>query len=169
MKKKKIPSKNYVILLGIIILVICACFAANNLYHAYKENKVRTSPLATKQVLYADLKNTTKEMNADTFLVISYLENESVHSSEKDIKKVLNKYNLLDNVIYLDITDYRNNQNFFEELNTTLNLTGNLQVKKFPAVVYYKEGIPTYMIDSKDHLLSSGDFEQLIEMYELAS
>ena len=87
MAKRKIPPINYVILFGIFVLVICACFAANNLYNVIRENRISTSPLATKQVLYEDLRNTTQEINADTFLVISYVQDDEVHENEVEIEK----------------------------------------------------------------------------------
>lgn len=169
MSRRKIPTKNYVILFGIIVLVICACFASYNLYNVYQDYKISQSPLSTKEVLYEDLKNATKEIDADTFLVISYVEDKDVHHNELEIKKMLNKNNLLDNVMYLDITDYRSDEKFVNELNQTLKLKDKLAVKKFPAVVYYKEGVATKTIDSTTHLLNKGDFQQLIDMYELAS
>lgn len=169
MSKKSIPTKNYIILFGIIILVICACFASFNLYNIYQENKVRTSPLANKEVLYEDLKNTTIEIDADTFLVISYTQNREIYNNENEIKKYLNKNNLIDNVMYLNISEYISEPNFINDLNKTLKLEDNLKIKKFPALIYYKEGIATYKIDSTDHLLNKGDFEQIIDMYDLAS
>lgn len=167
--KRKIPTKNYFILLGIIILVISACFATYNLYNIYQENKIKTSPLAIKEILYEDLKNATKEIDADTFLVISYVENKEVHKNEVAIKKMLKKKDLLDNIMYLNVTDYMNEEKFLDELNTLLKLKDNNRIDSMPALVYYKEGVAVKTIDSKDHLLNVGDFEQLIDMYELAS
>lgn len=169
MSKKSIPPKNYLILFGIVLLVICACFAAYNLYNIYQENKVRTSPLANKEVLYEDLKNATIEIDADTFLVISYIQNREIHNNENEIKKYLNKNNLLDNVMYLNISEYINEPNFMDDLNKTLKLSENLKITTFPALIYYKEGVATYKIDSTEHLLNKGDFEQIIDMYDLAS
>ena len=153
MTKRNIPRKNYIILIGLIILIICACFASYNLYQYYKDSKVNVSPLATNVVLYDDLKSTTVEINADTFLVISYLQDKTVHENENDIKRVLKKKNLIDNVMYLDITE----------------LKDNLRISAFPAVVFYKEGKPSYTADSDNHILNADDFEQLIDMYNLAS
>lgn len=169
MNKKSIPTRNYLILFGIILLVICACFAVYNIYNIYQENKIRTSPLSNKEVLYEDLKNATIEIDADTFLVISYVQNREIHNNEIEIKKYLNKNNLIDNVMYLDISKYMNDADFIDDLNKTLKLKDNLQIKKFPALIYYKEGIATYKIDSTEHLLNKGDFEQIIDMYDLAS
>lgn len=167
MTKKIIPSRNYLILIGVIILVISACFAFYNLYNIYKDNKSKTSPLANKEVLYEDLKETTKELDADTFLVISFTSDEQIHNNENEIKKYLKNNNLIDNVMYLNVSELMTEQNFLRDLNATLNLAENLEIKKFPALVYYKERIPTFTIDSKDHLLNKDDFIQVIDMYEI--
>ena len=166
---KKIPTKNYVILFGIAILIICGCLAFYNVYNEVKDNNISTSPLSTHQILYEDLQNTTEEMNADTFLLVSYVQDEEVHNNEKSIRKMLNKKNLLDNVLYLDVTNYKDQDNFIDELNKTLKLEDKLKISKIPAVIYYKEGVPTTTIDSKDHLVNQGDFEHIIDMYQLAS
>ena len=148
MTKKIIPSRNYLILIGVIILVISACFAFYNLYNIYKDNKSKTSPLANKEVLYEDLKETTKELDADTFLVISFTSDEQIHNNENEIKKYLKNNNLIDNVMYLNVSELMTEQNFLRDLNATLNLAENLEIKKFPALVYYKEGIiDMYEID----------------------
>lgn len=167
--KRNIPTKNYLILFGIVLLVISACFASYNLYNIYQENKIKTSPLAIKEILYEDLKNATKEIDADTFLVISYVENKKVHKNELSIKKMLKKKDLLDNIMYLNVTDYMNEDNFIEEMNALLKLKENNRIDNLPALVYYKEGVAVKTMDSTDHLLNVGDFEQLIDMYELAS
>lgn len=167
MARKLIPSRNYLILIGVVVLVITACFAFYNLFDIYHDNKSSISPLAKKEVLYEDLKETTKEMDADTFLVISFTQDEQVHNNENEIKKYLNKNNLIDNVMYLNVSEYMADANFIKDLNSTLNLEGNLEIRRFPALVYYKEGVPTYKVDSKDHILNKDDFIQLVDMYEL--
>lgn len=169
MQKKSIPSKNYIVLIGIVLLVICACFAFYNLYNIYQENKISVSPLAEREVFYEDLSSTTEELDADTFLVISYVQNRDIYDNEKAIKKYLNKNNLLNNVLYLNVTDRMIEETFVDDLNNLLNLTDSLKIENFPAVVYYKDNEVTYTIDSSDHLLNQGDFEQIVDMYELAS
>ena len=70
--------------------------------------------------------------------------------------------------MYLNITEYIANENFNEELNKLLKLDTGLTINKYPALVYYRDGLATITIDSTDHLLNKGDFEQLVDMYELA-
>lgn len=169
MNKRVIPRKNYLILLGVIVLVFTACLASYNLYNIYQENKIKNSPLSQTEILYEDLKNATVEINADTFLVISYVEDEQVYKNEIEIKNMLKKQDLLDNVMYLNVTEYMLEEGFIQELNTVLKLKDNLTIETLPAIVYYKDGEAVKTIDSKDGLLNVGNFQQLIDMYELAS
>jgi hypothetical protein len=166
---RKVPTKNYIIVIGLVVLAICACLAFNNLYNIYLENRISTSPLANKEILYEDLKNATTDIEADTFLLISYVENKDIYENEKEIKKYLNKQNLLDNVLYLNVTDYLTNENLIDEINNTLGLEDNLKISSLPALIYYRDGTVTYTIDSKDGLINKGDFQHIIDMYELAS
>lgn len=167
--KKKIIPRNYLILTGLVVLVICACLAFNNIYKIYYSKNAKTSPFEEcNQLLYEDLKNATKDIGGDTFLIISYTDDYDVIENEKNIYKYLKKNNLLDNVMYLNITEYIANEDFNEELNKLLKLDTGLTINKYPALVYYRDGLATITIDSTDHLLNKGDFEQLVDMYELA-
>lgn len=169
MAKKIISIKNYVITFGVVILIICGCFAFYNLFQIYQENKISTSPLANKEILYVDLKNATDDIDADTFLLISYVEDRNIHNNELEIKKYLNKKNLLDNVLYLNATEYLNDSNFINDINSTLGLNKNLSIEVLPALIYYRDGSVAYTVDSKDHIINRGDFEHIVDMYELAS
>lgn len=169
MTKRIIPVKNYVIAFGFVILIICGCFAFYNLYGIYQENKISVSPLSNKEILYVDLKNATEDIDADTFLFISYVEDKTVHDNEVEIKKYLNKRNLINNVIYLNATEYLNNENFINEINETLNLKNKNKIEVLPALIYYRDGNVAHSIDSKDHIINKGDFEHIVDMYELAS
>lgn len=169
MAKKLIPIKNYVIAFGFVILIICGCYAFYNLYGIYQENKISKSPFDKKEIFYVDLKNATEDIDADTFLLISYVEDKAVHDNEVEIKKFLNKHNLINNVIYLNATEYLNDENFINEINQVLNLDETNKIETLPALIYYRENVVAKTIDSRDHLLNKGDFEQIIDMYDLAS
>lgn len=169
MERKHIPTKNYIIVLGLIVLVLCACLAAFNIYKAYEENSIKTSPLDNQSVLYTDFKTSTKEINADTFFVISYTRDVDVNKNEKAIYKSLKKKNLLDNVLYLDVTEYKDGEDVVSVINNNLKLKDGLEVKQIPALVFYKDGVAVKTVDSREHLLSSDDFDQIIDEYQLAS
>ena len=98
MKNKKNRIKNhYILILGICVLIGCAIFSTISVFNKVEKDDVNKSPLATNEILYTDIKNALKEINADTFLVISYTGDIQVHKNEKEIEKYLKKINLLDN------------------------------------------------------------------------
>ena len=104
MKNKKNRIKNhYILILGICVLIGCAIFSAISVFNKVEKDDVNKSPLATNEILYTDIKNALKEINADTFLVISYTGDIQVHKNEKEIEKYLKKINLLENLKLLKI------------------------------------------------------------------
>lgn len=165
MATKTVPTRNYMILIGMIILIITACFAIFNLYNIYQENKITKSVLSKNSVKFEDLSEITKEMSADTFLIISYTKNSKIYQNEKEIKQLLNKNNLLDNVLYLDATDKMGEENFVEELNNTLGLKEDNRIDSIPALVFYSKNEVTYI---KSGSINKDDIAQIIDMYNLA-
>ena len=62
-----------------------------------------------------------------------------------------------------------NDSNFINDINSTLGLNKNLSIEVLPALIYYRDGSVAYTVDSKDHIINRGDFEHIVDMYELAS
>lgn len=168
-KLREIPKRNYLILFGIGVLVVCACFAFYNIYNIMHDNIISESPLANKSITIEDLNDASLDMGADTFFIISYKKDEAVFNNEKKIKKLLNKYNLMDNVLYLDASDLMLEDDFLDTINNSLKLKDTKRIQKIPAVIFYDDGEPAMIIDSTDHLLTDGDFQRIIDSYELAS
>jgi hypothetical protein len=166
MATKTVPTRNYFILVGMIVLIITACFAIFNIYNIYQESKITKSVLAKNSVKFEDLSEITKEMSADTFLIVGYTQNNKIYQNEKEIKQLLNKNNLLDNVLYLDATDKMIEENFIEELNNTLELENNNKITSIPAIVFYSNNEVTYV---KSGSVTKDDIAQIIDMYNLAS
>lgn len=162
--EKVIPKKNYIILILLVLLVIAACFAFVNVYNIYQTNKISESPLGNKSVLYSDLGNAIKDLDADTFLVISYLNDQAVYNNENVIKRYLQKKNYIDNVLYLNATEYKEDETFINDLNNVLKL--ETKIEKLPALVFYKSNIPIKVVDSKKHLLNKNDFESILKLIE---
>ena len=73
----------------------------------YRNNKANySSPLnLTKEVQYSELTDTTVEMSEDAFLVLSYYGDEDIYQNQKNLKLIFRKYGLLDNIIYVDVTE----------------------------------------------------------------
>ena len=165
MATKTIPTKNYLIVFGMIVLIISACFAIYNLNNIYQENKITKSVFNKNEIKYEDLGNITKDMSADTFLIIGYTQDSKVYQNEKEIKQLLKKQNLLDHVLYLDLSDKKTEENIIEELNNTLKLENADKITEIPALVFYREGKVTKVISNG---VRKDDIAQIIDMYSLA-
>lgn len=165
MAVKKVPTRNYFILFGMIVLIISFCFAAFNLYNIYQENKITKSVLGKNSVKLDDLKDVISDINTDTFLIIGYTQNSKIYQNEKEIKQLLKKYNLLDNVIYLDATAQINDESFVNDLNDKLGLNEGKRITSIPALVYYSGNEVVYV---KSESVSKDDIAQIIDMYSLA-
>ena len=105
-------------------------------------------------------------MSANTFLLISYSQNSKIYQNEKEIKQLLKKNNLLDNLLYLDVTDKKEEENLINDINEKLKLDDKNKITSVPAVIYYNENQVTYV---KDGNVTKDDFAQIIDMYNLAS
>ena len=169
MKKKAKFKNHYILILGICVLVVCAIFSAINVFNKIDKDDVNKSPLATNEILYTDIKNALKEINADTFLVVSYTGDIQIHKNEKEIEKYLKKVNLLDNVMYLDMKNYINEENCLSNLNKALNLKNDNILTSIPAVVFYKNGTVETVSNSQNGTLGKDIFKNYIEQNGLAS
>ncbi len=166
MSTKVIPKKNYLILIGTILLIISACFATFNIYNIYQETKIKKSVLDKKSIKFEDLGEITNDLSANTFLIIGYSQNSKIYQNEKEIKSLLKKNNLLDNVLYLDVTDIKESETLINDINEKLKLEEGNRISSVPAVIYYNENKVTYV---KDGTVTKDDIAQIIDMYNLAS
>lgn len=163
-KNQSQKKKNPFIIVGVVLLSLCVIFSIFNVFFKNKEiDSIMLSPLGTNQILYRDMKNTIKEIPADTFLVISYTGDLAVHKIENEISEYLSDVNYLDSVYYLDLKDYLENEDFYGTLNKNLGLKKNNKIEKLPAVIFYKDSKVERIVDSKKQDLSYTDFKSYIE------
>lgn len=149
--KKKIPTKNYICLTLIIICTIAITYYLYLWLVAYKELDTQSILEQHLQVInYNDINNYVIENN-DSFLYITN-KNKDYSKFENDLYNLIKKYNLFQDVLYLDISDNIKNGNF------TIN---NFTFKQYPIFVLYDDGNITSIYDIK---ANSFDIEK-IEMY----
>ena len=151
MSKKKIPTKNYICLTLIIICTIAITYYLYLWLVAYKELDTQSILEQHLQVInYNDINNYVIENN-DSFLYITN-KNKDYSKFENDLYNLIKKYNLFQDVLYLDISDNIKNGTF------TIN---NFTFKQYPIFVLYDDGNITSIYDIK---ANSFDIEK-IEMY----
>lgn len=155
---------NYVKLALVIFATVIIVIAACNLYRNNEMNKANTGYISkyVRSLNASELDSAVKELGIDSFIYISYVGDKEIYNFEKDLRKVLKKYNLEDNFIYVDYSDNITGSDLKEKLELTKNI-------KLPAILYYKDNLPVDYIDSSEGLINSGNFEKMLNSYEIGA
>ncbi len=170
MKKKNenkniITARSYITTLVIVIGIIFLCTYFFNSYQSYLREKNKTSYLSRTigEVKYKEINKVLLETSDDYFIYVSYINQDEILNLEKDLKKIIVKYNLESSMYFLNVTDLYQNPNFYEELNTTLGIKDN-KIIKVPAIVYYKDKKVVSVLSSTDvKIITAKDFENLLK------
>lgn len=161
-KKRVVPKKNYFYLIIMLIMVVVVTFSIVNISENYQERKLEKSYLYKyiNEVKLNEVKNILTEPSSEMFILVTRVNDEEVYNFEKNIKKVIKNRDLRDSFIYIDYTDKKDD---LESLSKTLGC----DISSLPAIIYYRNGEVVTSIDSSERLLNSGDFEQLLDSYEV--
>lgn len=152
---REIPIKKYFVVLAVSIVVIILTLYARAFYLNYQESKMNTSYFLDKkvnQITINDLEYTLTEYR-DAILYVSYTGSNSIYKMEKKIYKELEKNNLLDIVIYWNVTDSMNNY-----INVLRNKFPNANIKEAPLIIIIKDGKLVEVLNSE---LENIDYKEL--------
>ena len=160
-KERVVPKKNYFYLLLMIIGVVVITFIIFGISDKYQNKKLESSYLSgyINQIKIEEIDNILAEPNSDMFVLITKTGDDNVYNFENDLKKIIKKKDLRDNFIFID---YSNSTDF-----DVINKKFKSNIKSIPAIIYIKNGEFVKSIDSSEHLLNSGDFEKLLDEYEV--
>lgn len=172
-KTRNIHLKNYIyaflVLLGGILLILYIFEWVN----VKKEEKLMNSYLITSNTInskiedFDSLKQILNETSSSYFLYLSYTGNEEVYNFEKELKRVIDNYDLSDSFYYMDLTKIKgNNENYIETIKSELNIS---DLEKVPAIIYVKNGKmenATILDGIKETMLKVADLENLLDIYD---
>ena len=168
-----IPVKNYVLAALIVVVMLGATWYGFQWYKVIQEEKVSTSYLVknkyiSKEISNLDEVNTVFSETSDSyFIYVSYTGDENIYNMEKTLKNEIVKYNLIDNMYYLNVTDIKNKENYIDEVNKALNLEDR-KITKVPTILYFYEGALVGMTDPKgESLMTVSDFQKLLEISDI--
>ena len=139
-----------------------------NIYKNFEGRKSNSSYL-TKYVAngdYTDISSMLTEMSNEQYIYISYIGDKNIYNFEKDLKKVLKKYDLLDSIIMIDATDEVDSNGLVESLNRMLKVNTKQDIM-LPAIIYYKNSEPVDYIDSSEGFIGVDRFVQLMDKWEV--
>lgn len=170
---KKISSKNYIyaflVLLGGILIVLYIFEWIN----VKKEEKLMNSYLITSNTInskiedFDSLKQVLNETSSSYFIYLSYTGNEDVYNFEKELKRIIDNYDLNDNFYYMDLTKIKeSNENYLEQIKNELKIN---DLNKIPAIIYIRDGKmenATVLDGVNETILKIADLENLLDIYD---
>lgn len=163
-KKEK---SNY-LKLGIILLVtVLITLISANIYRNYQNNKSNKSYISryVSSISCNELANAMTEMNASSFLYLSYTGNNNIFDLERNLKKILKNYDLEDKFIFVDCTKEIDENNHVKSLKDLISIGDNDLT--LPAIIYFKDNSPADYIDSKEGLIKAADFSKVLDRNEI--
>ena len=169
--ERYIPTKNYIIAFGVVIgilLLVCYCFAW---YNVYKEDKVSTSYLIKNNIISNEIKDLNEivdvfsEAPDEYYVYVSYTGDEEIFAMEKELAKIIKKYNIADQFYYLNVTGIKDNSDYVNDINRALSLR-NEKIIRIPTIIYYKDGevVKDGIVSRKDNkMMTSADFQKILD------
>ena len=164
--EKKIPKKNYYIVLVVSILVIILTLYIRSFYLNYKANQINNSVFYDK---------TINQMNTDDFdfilnetteaiLYVGYTGSNKVSNMERKLYREFEKKNIIDKVIYWNVTEFMDNNEYVSILrNKFPNLYGN--IGNAPMLIYIKDGDAVEVINSNSKIIDVKALDDLLIKY----
>ncbi len=160
--KKKV--KNYFILILIFVLGIGITLYLSRLYHVYDEYQKQTPVIrgAVSELTNEELEHYLLE-NPTTVLYMCTASDMLCRNFEKDFKKLIEKDNLQEKIVYLNLSDI-DQKEFVDSFNEKYPYRNKL-TSRYPAIVLFEEGkIINILQGSSKEKLTIKKTEQFIDL-----
>lgn len=168
-----VPVKNYILAAVLVVVIIALTWYAFAWYNVLKENKISTSYLVKEKVISKEINDLSEvsdvfsEAPDKYFIYVSYTGNEEIYDMEKDLKSVINEYNLNDSFYYLNVTSIKDEKGYIDRVNESLNLQ-DMKIKEIPTIIYYNDGKVVDIITREDdNMMNIGDFQKLLDVNKI--
>ena len=163
---KKIPTRNYFIVLVVSILVIIACLYLRTFYLTYRNNKLSTSVFSNQKIKQINTKdiNFALTETGDVLLYVSYTGNNDIYNSEKKMYEILEKKELLDDIIYWNVSDYGDSTDYIATLKKQFPNIKD-EITNAPLLIYIKDGEAVEAMSSELKTIDYKVLNKMIEKY----
>ena len=163
---KKIPAKNYVIIIIVSILVVVITLYVRSFYLNYQANNMNTSIFESKSINQINIDDIDYAVNetTDGIIFVSYNGEGMISMMEKRLYKEIEKNNLNDKILYLNITE--NKELYLKTLKNKFPIFA-ANIKKAPMLMYIKNGECVEVIDSSSEMISFRTLNSLLSKYEI--
>ena len=166
-KSKNQSIKKLVIVLLCIIGFILAILYFYKWHQVKEQEKYMNSYLVASNTINLEIADTKEirdvlsEASDDYFIYISYTKDKDVYELEKDLKPIIDEYNLKNIFYFLNVTEAKNKTNYIKDIADKLNIKES-EIYNVPIILYFKDG----KLINKG-VTNAKDFEALLEMEDL--
>ena len=161
--ERKIPKKNYIIYAIIVVVTLALVLYMNEWYKAYKQKQLDESYIAKhiNEVNYEEFKYISRE-NPNLIIYIGKTNCKECIKLEKNLYKIIDKNELKDEMIFLNVTALDNINRLSDYSREELNLNYNV-----PSIAILKDSKITDVLNSNENKEITDDLiVQLLEEYE---
>ena len=161
---KKIPKKNYYIVLVVSILVIIITLYIRSFYLNYKANQINNSIFYDKTInqINADDIDFIIDETPEAILYVGYTGSSKVANLERKLYREFEKKDLIDKVIYLNVTELMNDNEYIKLLR---NKFPNEDIGKAPMLIYIKDGEVVDVLNSNNRMIDIKALNELLNKY----
>ncbi len=163
---REIPRKNYYVVLFVSILVVIITLYVRSFYLNYQMNSADGSIFHDKsinQINIDDLDYAVDETN-ETILFVSYNNDPQIERMERRLYREIEKKNLNDRILYLDVTNSLNNDEYIKVLRSKFPNV-EIDINKAPMFIYIKDGNAIEAMDSEYELVDYKVLNTLLSKY----
>ena len=168
-EKRTIKIKNYLLLLFICIVTIAITLGIRQRYIIYQEYEL------SKSVLKGKINEVSQEeltsfiyAHPDAILFVQVNDDLNSRNVGKKLYKVLQKRNLLNDSVYINLGNVSNKKDFYKEFNNNYTKDSKFELNNYPAVIIFSDGkIRDIVSKRKNKSLDIGDIEQMFDEYEM--
>lgn len=174
MAKKKSKKNNinfkkiFYFILGFLLIIFLIWYIIS-WKNVKQEEKLMNSYLITSNTLSVEIKDLSetvqvlKESPSEYFVYISYTNDEKIFNFEKKLKKLIVNYNLKDEFYFVNVTNIKDDENFYSEINDTFNTK---LISNIPSILHFKNNELKKVIYNKDLNKTYTEFENLLKENE---
>jgi len=158
--KRRIPLKNYIILLAISLITILLVFYLRSWYNTskqyYQNNSIMSEYLSE---LKSDEINSYIIDNPDVVIYYASAKDTTIKSFEKEFKRLMEEYEINHSIIYIDSSKEENN-NIVSKLNGISNK--KMDTLNIPNLIYIKEGKVNKILYSTETKINKRDVQNFL-------
>ena len=163
---RDVPKKNYFVVIVVSILVIVLTLYVRSFYLNYVASNSDSSIFASKSINQINIDDIDYAVNetTDSIMFVSYNGDSKITNMERRLYREIEKKNINDRIIYLNVTEYLENDKYLEILrNKFLSLA--VDINKAPLFIYIKDGESKEIIDSSKELVTYKTLDTLLLKY----